>query len=48
VFRQTKEWLSSVEGRHDCEDSSVVEQMTTNHRVAGSNPVPALPISLIS
>jgi hypothetical protein len=45
VFRQTKN-LERLPRSRPCEDSSVVEQMTVNHRVTGSNPVPALPFSL--
>jgi hypothetical protein len=47
VFRQTKNHVEP--SQFDlCEDSSVEEQMTDTHPDAGSNPAPALLVSLLS
>ena len=40
------EGIGSIPVSCTTKDSSVVEQMTFNHRDAGSNPAPALRVSL--
>lgn len=42
------EGIGSIPISCTTKDSSVVEQVTCNHRDAGSNPAPALRFSLIS